>query len=86
MIGRDIEFMREIGSAAELQPYIKREVMPGDFTGTDLEAYIRNAAQPTGTRSVRPRCATTPRRWSTAVSRSMESRTFESPTAPSCRD
>jgi choline dehydrogenase len=36
--------MREIGSAAVLQPYIKREVMPGDLTGTDLEAYIRDAA------------------------------------------
>jgi choline dehydrogenase len=39
-----IEFMREIGSAAVLQPHIKREVMPGDLTGTDLEAYIRDAA------------------------------------------
>ena len=38
-----IEFMREIGSAAVLQPHIKREVMPGDLTGTDLEAYIRDA-------------------------------------------
>ena len=39
-----IEFMREIGSAAALQPHIKREVMPGDLTGADLEAYIRDAA------------------------------------------
>jgi choline dehydrogenase len=39
-----IEFMREIGSAAALQPHIKREVMPGDLTGTDLQAYIRDAA------------------------------------------
>jgi choline dehydrogenase len=39
-----IEFMREIGSAAALQPHIKREVMPGDLTGTDLDAYIRDAA------------------------------------------
>jgi choline dehydrogenase len=27
-----------------LQPHIKREVMPGDLTATDLEAYIRDAA------------------------------------------
>ena len=27
-----------------LQPHIEREVMPGGLTGTDLEAYIRDAA------------------------------------------
>jgi choline dehydrogenase len=39
-----IEFMREIGCAAALQPYIKREVMPGGLTGAELEGYIRAAA------------------------------------------
>jgi choline dehydrogenase len=36
--------MREIGSAAALQPYIKREVMPGGLAGAELEDYIRDAA------------------------------------------
>jgi choline dehydrogenase len=39
-----VEFMREIGSAAALQPHIKREVMPGGLTGAELEAYLRDAA------------------------------------------
>jgi choline dehydrogenase len=39
-----VEFMREIGGAAALQPHIKREVMPGNLTGKDLEAYLRDAA------------------------------------------
>ena len=39
-----VEFMREIGSAAALQPHIKREVMPGNLSGAELEAYIRDAA------------------------------------------
>jgi choline dehydrogenase len=38
------EFMREIGSAPALQPYIKREVMPGGLAGAELEDYIRDAA------------------------------------------
>lgn len=39
-----VEFMREIGSAAALQPHIKREVMPGNLSGAELEDYIRDAA------------------------------------------
>jgi choline dehydrogenase len=41
---RCVEFMRELGSAAALQPHIKREVMPGGLTGAELEDYIRDAA------------------------------------------
>jgi choline dehydrogenase len=41
---RCVEFMREIGSAAALQPHIKREVMPGALTGAELDAYLRDAA------------------------------------------
>ena len=39
-----VEFMREIGSAPALQPHIKREVMPGNLTGAELESYLRDAA------------------------------------------
>ena len=39
-----VEFMREIGSAAALQPHIKREVMPSNLSGGKLEDYIRDAA------------------------------------------
>jgi choline dehydrogenase len=39
-----VKFMREIASASALQPHIKREVMPGDLTGADLDDYIRDAA------------------------------------------
>jgi choline dehydrogenase len=39
-----VEFMREIGSAAALQPHIKREVMPGGLTDAELDAYTRDAA------------------------------------------
>jgi choline dehydrogenase-like flavoprotein len=77
--------MREIGRAAVLQPYIKREVMPGDLTGTDLEAYIRDAASTYWHQVGAAKMGNDSTSVSTAVSRSMESRTFESPTAPSCR-
>jgi choline dehydrogenase len=36
--------MREMGSAAARQPHIKREVMPGNLAGAELEGYIRDAA------------------------------------------
>jgi choline dehydrogenase len=39
-----VEFMREMGSAAALQPHIKREVMPGGLTGAELDDYLRDAA------------------------------------------
>ena len=38
-----IETLREIGNSAELRPFVKREVMPGDLTGDELETYLRNA-------------------------------------------
>ena len=34
---------REIGNSAELRSFVKREVMPGDLTGDELENYLRNA-------------------------------------------
>ena len=39
-----IEFCREIGNAAALRPFVKREAMPGDLKGAELEQFIRNAA------------------------------------------
>lgn len=38
-----IETLREIGNSAELRSFVKREVMPGDLTGDELETYLRNA-------------------------------------------
>jgi choline dehydrogenase-like flavoprotein len=38
-----VETLREIGNAADLRPFVKREVMPGDLTGDELETYLRNA-------------------------------------------
>jgi choline dehydrogenase len=39
-----IEICREIANLAELRPYVKREVMPGNLKGVDLENFIRDAA------------------------------------------
>jgi choline dehydrogenase len=39
-----VELCREIGNSAALQPYTKREVMPGNLQGADLESFIRDAA------------------------------------------
>jgi choline dehydrogenase-like flavoprotein len=38
-----VETLREIGNSADLRPFAKREVMPGDLTGDELETYLRNA-------------------------------------------
>jgi choline dehydrogenase-like flavoprotein len=38
-----VELLREIGNSAELRPFVKREVMPGDLTSAELESYLRNA-------------------------------------------
>jgi choline dehydrogenase-like flavoprotein len=38
-----IETLREIGNSTELRSFVKREVMPGDLTGDELETYLRNA-------------------------------------------
>ena len=39
-----IERLREIGNSAPLRPFVRREVMPGNLTGSDLETFVRNAA------------------------------------------
>jgi choline dehydrogenase len=39
-----VELCREIGNSAALCPFARREVMPGNMKGTDLENYIRDAA------------------------------------------
>jgi choline dehydrogenase len=39
-----VEKLREIGNSAPMRPLVKREVMPGNLRGSELEAYIRNAA------------------------------------------
>jgi choline dehydrogenase len=41
---RGVEICREIGNSAALRPYVKREVMPGNLKGADLENFIRDAA------------------------------------------
>jgi choline dehydrogenase-like flavoprotein len=38
-----VETLREIGSSAELRPFVAREVMPGNLSGAELETYLRNA-------------------------------------------
>ena len=39
-----VEICREIGNSAALQPFTKREVMPGNMRGAALEDFIRDAA------------------------------------------
>jgi choline dehydrogenase len=39
-----VQWCREIGNAAPLRPYVKREVMPGNLGGAELKNFIRNAA------------------------------------------
>ena len=39
-----VEFMREVGNSASLRPFVKREVMPGDLRGAELENFIRDGA------------------------------------------
>jgi choline dehydrogenase len=39
-----VELCREVGNSAALKPFAKREVMPGNLKGSDLENYIRDAA------------------------------------------
>jgi choline dehydrogenase len=38
------EICREIGNSAALRPFTKREVMPGNLRGAELEDFIRDAA------------------------------------------
>src|SRR5260370_11233658 len=39
-----VELCREIGNSASLSPFAKREVMPGNLKGTELENFVRNSA------------------------------------------
>jgi choline dehydrogenase len=39
-----VELCREIGNSLALRPFTKREVMPGNLTGAELERFIRDAA------------------------------------------
>ncbi|WP_213881796.1 GMC family oxidoreductase N-terminal domain-containing protein [Pseudomonas sp. dw_358] len=41
---RCVEMCRDIGNSAGLAPFRKREVMPGNLRGADMENFIRNAA------------------------------------------
>ena len=44
--GACVELCREIGNSAPLRAYSKREVMPGNLKGAELEDFIRDAAGP----------------------------------------
>ena len=39
-----VELCREIGNSAPLRPFTKREAMPGNLKGGELETFVRNAA------------------------------------------
>jgi choline dehydrogenase len=39
-----VELCREIGNSAPLRPFTRREVMPGNLKGAELERFIRDAA------------------------------------------
>lgn len=39
-----VELSREIGNSAPMRPFTKREVMPGDLSGSELERFIRDGA------------------------------------------
>lgn len=39
-----VELCREIGNSAPLRPFVKREVMPGNLKGVELERFVRDAA------------------------------------------
>jgi len=39
-----VQLCREIGNSAALRPFAKREAMPGNLTGAELERFIRDAA------------------------------------------
>ena len=38
-----VELCREIGNSAALRPFVKREVMPGNLKGAELESFVRDA-------------------------------------------
>jgi choline dehydrogenase len=39
-----VDLCREVGNSAPLQPFVKREVMPGNVKGPELETFVRDAA------------------------------------------
>jgi choline dehydrogenase len=39
-----VQLGREIGNSAALRPFTKREIMPGNLKGAELERYVRDAA------------------------------------------
>ena len=39
-----VERLREVGNSAPLRPFVKREVMPGNLKGPELEKFVRDAA------------------------------------------
>jgi choline dehydrogenase len=39
-----VQLAREIGNSSALRPFVKREVMPGNLTGADLQRFIRDDA------------------------------------------
>ena len=39
-----IELCREVGNSTPLRPFAKREVMPGNLKGAELEQFVRDAA------------------------------------------
>ncbi|MEN5139491.1 GMC family oxidoreductase [Pseudomonas juntendi] len=41
---KSVEICRELGNSSHLRPYAKREIMPGELKGKELERFIRNAA------------------------------------------
>jgi len=61
-----VDLCREVGNSAALHPFVKREVMPGNLTGAELEGFVRDAAMSYGTKPAPPRWAKTPCPWSTA--------------------
>ncbi len=40
---RSIELCREIAHSSALRPFVKREVIPGDLKGSDLENFVRDS-------------------------------------------
>jgi choline dehydrogenase len=39
-----VERLREVGNSVPLRPFVKREVMPGNLKGRELESFVRDAA------------------------------------------
>jgi choline dehydrogenase len=39
-----VERLRDVGNSSPLRPFVKREVMPGNLKGPELEKFVRDAA------------------------------------------